>query len=580
MSMSISDIYSTVDQIIATERGSLNSRIKKNDARTEQLTDLSTLKGKVSTVRAKLLALQKNATFQTKKATSSDASIVTASCKTGATNALFNVKVTKLAEAARAQSTATLFGATKEGTSTTLTSAEVNTNLDQNLDANQNVISGNPNFGSGGNLTTGHFIINETTFLVTNNDTVNTLLTKINNSSAGVTAHYDEASDKVIIESDEVGDTETIELGEDTTGFFSKLKLAEEEGGVTQTGVNADLYRNISETALAGSITNGYLTINNCTVAVDPENDSLYDVITRVNSSSAGVSMFYDEDSDRVTLTADEEGVDLNLEDENSGFFKAIKLMAVGETKHTYEGTNGEVVVNGTTFTPEGNKLSINGTTLNFLTLGETSVKVETDTDKFVTAVQSLVDSYNDATSSVKTIIDKGDSNSSFVYRMQTEMRTMLQGSISNSGTYQYFAEIGLTFTRGITSGTMEFNQTAFLEALNAEPESVENLFSYDSDNDGLRDDGGIANTLAKSIYEYSKGTTGAFDERRQVIEDQKNSMAMRIADEEEYFEARRNLLIDSMLTQQAILQKLEAQYTNASSISTNFNLINGSLIS
>lgn len=572
MSMSISDIYSTVDQIIASERGTLDTRIKANDARTTQLTDLSTVKSKISTVRTNLLALQKNATFQTKKATTSDASIVTASCKTGATNALFNVNVSKLAEAARTQSTGTLFGATKEGTATTLSSAEVNTGVGQNLDANQNLISGNPNFEGGGNLTTGHFTINDETILVTKNDTVNTLLTKINNSSAGVTAHYDEDSDKIIIESDEVGDTETIKLGEDTSGFFSKLKLTEAAGAITQSGVNADVYRNISETALAGSIKYGYLTINNCTVAVDPENDSLYDVITRINSSSAGVSMFYDEASDKVTLTSNEEGKDLNLEEENSDFFKAIKLMPAGESKHTYTGTNAEVVVNGTTFTPKGNELTINGTTLNLLTTGKTSVKIETDTDKFTTAVKTLVDSYNDATASVKTIMDKGDANSSFIYRMQTELRQMLQGSISNSGTYQYLGEVGISFSRGITSGQMEFDQTTFLEALNAEPDSVANLFSYDSDNDGLRDDGGIANTLAKSIYEYSKGTTGAIDERKEVIQNLKNRMSDRISKEEEYFEKRRNMLIDTMLTQQATLQKLEAQYTNASSINTNTN--------
>ncbi len=580
MSMSVDEIYSTVDQIIATERVQLDSRIEANKARSTQVTDLSTVKSKISAVRTKLLALQKNSTFQSKKVTSSDSSIVTGACKTGATNALFNVKVNKLAEAARTQSASTLFGATKEGTSTTLSSAEVNTGVGQNLDANQNVITGNPNFEGGGNLTTGHFIINDANILVTSNDTVNTLLTKINNSSAGVTANYDEDSDKIIITSDEVGPSETIELGEDTSGFFSKLKLTEENGGVTQTGVDADVYRKISDTSLAGAISYGYLTINNCTVAVDPENDSLYDVITRINNSSAGVSIFYDEDSDKVTLTSNEEGVDLELEDENSGFFKAIGLMDAGNSKQIYEGTNAEVVINGTTFTPEGNKLTLNGTTLNFLTLGETSVRVETDTDKFVSAVQNLVDSYNEAKNSIKTVIDQGDKNSSFLYQMQTEFRTLLQGGISNSGTYKYLAEVGITFTRGITSGSMEFDQTAFKEALNAEPESVESLFAFDSDDNGLRNDGGIANTLAQSIYNYSKGTTGAIDERKEVISDAKYAMDLRIADQEEYFETRRMLLINTMLTQQETLQKLEQEYTNAGSISTNLSLINGSLIS
>ena len=580
MSMSVSEIYSTVDQIIASEREPLDARIEKNKARGTQISDLSTVKTKISTVRTKLLALQKNATFQSKKATSSDSTIVNASCQTGATNALFNVKVTKLAEAARTQSTATLFGGTKEGTSTTLTSAELNTNVGQNLDANQNVISGNPNFQDGGNLTTGHFIINDQTVLVTSNDTVNTLLTKINNTSAGVTAYYDETTDKIVIESDKVGDTETIELGEDTSGFFSKLKLTQENGGVTTSGADADLYRNISETALAGSISYGYLTINNCTVAVDPENDSLYDVITRINNSSAGVSMFYDEESDKITLTSNEEGVDLQLEDENSNFFEAIKMISAGQSKASYSGTKAEVTVNGTTFTPDGNELTINGTTLKFLTLGTTSVKIETDTDKFVSAVQSLVDAYNDASSSIKTIVDQGDSNSSFLYQMLTSFRTSLQGGIDNSGTYKYLSEVGITFTRGITSGSMEFNKSTFLEALDAEPDSVEKLFSYDSDNDGLRDDGGIANTLAKSIYNYSKGTLGVIDQRKEVIQDLKSTMDERIAEEEAYYETRKNLLIDTMLQQQATLQKLEAQYTNASSISTNLNLISGSLIS
>ena len=67
--------------------------------------------------------------------------------------------------------------------------------------------------------------------------------------------------------------------------------------------VHADL----DDTSLS-SVISGYFSINGYTFYVDPANDSLNDVLNRINSSDAGVSAFYNTVTDKVTITHNTEG--------------------------------------------------------------------------------------------------------------------------------------------------------------------------------------------------------------------------------------------------------------------------------
>ena len=57
----------------------------------------------------------------------------------------------------------------------------------------------------------------------------------------------------------------------------------------------------LDSSGISQSITAGNFSINGVSIAIDPATDSLNDIITAINTSSAGVTASYDAGSDKVT---------------------------------------------------------------------------------------------------------------------------------------------------------------------------------------------------------------------------------------------------------------------------------------
>jgi len=573
----IFELNETVSKIIQVERASLDLKIRRNKLREDEKNDYANVKSKISSFIDSLDVLQKESTFQTKKVSSTDTKVVNATTTTGAAEILFDITVTTLATAARATSTDTLFGADYKGTKTTLLGEDINTGSGQDLDPNANVISGSPNFESGGNLSTGSFKVNGETILVDSNDTINTILSKITSSSAGVLASYDASTDKITLENKNVGSTYSIEIDSDNTGFFEKTKLTEALRTSYTLGEDKHEYKALKDTALSSTVTSGYFTINDITFSVDPDSDTLSSIISRINASKAGVSIFYDEESNKVTMTSKVEGEDIVLKNDTSSFLDAINVLS-GSTQ-TYTGTAADVTINGSSFTPSGNELTIHGTTLKFNSTGTSSVSVEADNEKIVSSISSMMTSYNESISTINEVLNKGYSTSQFLYRLATNMRTKLTDSIDNPGTFSYLSEVGISFTRGIKSGMMQLDESKLNSYLDSDPDSVASLFSYDSDSDGLRDDLGITNSLESYLKEYTNGTTGFFDQRISNITSISEKVDLQIQKKEDYFAARYDLLLEEMLSLQHTLQVLQEQSSNAAAIRVDYSLISGSYV-
>jgi flagellar hook-associated protein 2 len=104
----------------------------------------------------------------------------------------------------------------------------------KSVKANELITSANSNFGI--SVVSGSFTINGTGLNIDSSDTLNSVIGKINNSSAGVTATYDSTSDKLILNSKITGAT-SISVGSasDTSNFLSaafiKNGVASEEIG-------------------------------------------------------------------------------------------------------------------------------------------------------------------------------------------------------------------------------------------------------------------------------------------------------------------------------------------------------------
>ena len=256
--------------------------------------------------------------------------------------------------------------------------------------------------------TNGYFTINDVKITIDDYSSlsVNDLLGKINGSGAGVTATYDASTDTFKIASNKTGYS-SISLGtwSDTSNILSKMGLAQGEGrrfvsGTTEGSI--DPTEKLTGAGLTGYPFSGTFTINGISIYVDTNNDSLYDVIEKVNSSGAGVTMSYDESSDKVTMRSDGiEDIKVGSPNDTSTLLSSLNLTSNNTVTKTIgtEGQRAILEVDGHTYVRESNEVDdiINGVTLtlNSVDAAPTTINVQIDTDKAVDAFATFVSHYN-----------------------------------------------------------------------------------------------------------------------------------------------------------------------------------------
>ena len=179
------------------------------------------------------------------------------------------------------------------------------------------------NLEAGYSVNDGSFEVNGIEIAVSANDSVNSVLDRITQSAAGVTASYDVGSEKIILTQKTAGADETISFANDTSGFLSAMKLdsALVTPGDTTSGVDSIL----SEVSGLNSIQSGTLTINDIEIAIDTVTDSFSDVIDRINTSDAGVTATLSEDNSRLSLVG-HNNYDFTVDSGDTNFFSAVDI--------------------------------------------------------------------------------------------------------------------------------------------------------------------------------------------------------------------------------------------------------------
>ena len=203
---------------------------------------------------------------------------------------------------------------------------DVSTSVDSEVDpdlAFDGTRNDNPNLEPGLPITAGSFTVNGELITVAADDTVNTVLDRINASDAGVTAVYDPSTELVSFERDDAGALD-ITLAGDSSGFLDSMKLtgATVEMG-SDTGEQGVIMEDVA--ALSGTAA-GSITINEVEIAIDPGTDSLNDVLDAINASEAGVTASFDEDSLRVTIASESSSGAVVLEDAGTNFLGQVEI--------------------------------------------------------------------------------------------------------------------------------------------------------------------------------------------------------------------------------------------------------------
>lgn len=146
------------------------------------------------------------------------------------------------------------------------------------------------------------------------------------------------------------------------------------------------------------TISNGTQTGN---VTIDTDNETVYDLVSKINALNIGIKASYDASVDRFSMTTTKTGKDqtIDITGADQTWFTNTFQLANNTT-----GTNANFTLNGSTYNDlnsniTSNTVSIAGVTYtlkNTMAAGvNATVSVSADIEKTVSAVKGLIDAYN-----------------------------------------------------------------------------------------------------------------------------------------------------------------------------------------
>ncbi len=179
-----------------------------------------------------------------------------------------------------------------------------------------------PGFDDGEAVGAGTFQINGVAISVLDNDSVNSILSKINASTAGVTASYDTGSEIVTLLQNTPGSAANVDISADTSGLIAALKL---DDGEFVAGTDSDLDIPLSAVSDFAGVTNGNVIVNGQSIAIDRSTDSVADIVGRINQSGSGAFAVLVPDQ-RLVVRNFNAKTSLSIDDNGTGFFAAFNI--------------------------------------------------------------------------------------------------------------------------------------------------------------------------------------------------------------------------------------------------------------
>lgn len=369
---------------------------------------------KLLTLRTKSLDLKLESTFTSKEAVSSDESVLTATASADAVNGVYDIKVNSLATRVAVNSTAAL------GSSGDATSIATQFGLDESA-----VVSFTLK-GSEGEVTlrsaAGDFSMDD-------------LIQGINDAEIGVTAWYDEGTDRVYMNSSTYGTDATLSVKQDGVegtgqGFLTDILKLDFDYTSLNYPTGAPVSRQIANseaiattnppasTTLASFYGSGetvpttvYFTLEGYLGSADyalGTTTTLSGLAAAINADTAttGLTAAYDEGTGSFTLTGAEDPAnpgsalvairgDYTSADQRLGFLgDKLKL-----SMDSVSGSGAEIEYNGTPLTMDSNEFTLND--INYSLINSSGgdivrVTVSADTDKAVEKITAFVEAYNE----------------------------------------------------------------------------------------------------------------------------------------------------------------------------------------
>lgn len=268
--------------------------------------------------------------------------------------------------------------------------------------------------------------------------------------------------------------------------------------------------------------------------------DSLNDVINRINNSEAGVVAFFDETTGKVSITAKNTGDNsTGSEIVLTGSFLTDTLQLHGDSDLAVaasvgrSGQNAELTINGLATSRPSNTFTINGFeyTLKAETTSDVTISSSTDVDSILEKIVKFVDLYNETIEKIngkltedryrdfKPLTDEQKEameekeielweekaksgmlrNDSILSSGLNQMRMDMYSRVDGVNTdYDQLSEIGITTSNNyLDRGKLIIDENKLKEAIQKDPNAIYQLFTADG---GTFEEKGIARRLRDSI--------------------------------------------------------------------------------
>jgi len=619
-----------IEQLMAIERQPITRMEAKQDVLTWKKNFWSEINTSMSALMTATNALLENTTILAKLATSSNENILTATATSNAAVGAYNItEIETLATATKVTSGGLYIG-------TTVVSTEA-------------VSSDSSRFGT--TIAGGTFTIRDVQFTLsdTNSDglidkiegptgtitnavgtglTLDEIITHLNSVSAdtGVTASL--ASDKLTLTNDVAHAGQEILIGSagDTSNFLSAAYLISSEQDVAGNGsktstvhmgharVSSALSSGNFGTAITGDVNgDGTFKINGVEINYNINEDTLAEVISRINNSEAGVTAAYDRTADKLILTSKETGAASILrEDVTGNFLDAAELLGSdsptvtngANAKFKIEGFNG-----GNWIYNSSNTISnlIDGVTFTLkdtlaVADGPVTLDVAHDATTAKDAIKNFVNKYNALMSLIntrlseekvmkpETTLEKQQGllrGNAVLISAKTKIANIIMNTVSRSkpgdappagennplsDALDQLSEIGVTIDSSDygKSGQLVINEDLLDEKLRDNPEGVAGIFLHDSDAGADYD--GVARKMYDLMNSYTDtridmvGNTsvklGVVSRQQDVLQNEIGYLDDRIDD----MEYRLGLKEESLIRQFSAMESMLAQMQSMSS--------------
>lgn len=562
------DTTAWVDELVKIKKANRYDKlVSKQETVTNKQKAVSTVQSQFTSLRTSLEKITDSSLggafdlFAKTKTNSSNSDIVTATSTSGALKGSYKINVKQLASATKALSDASALAVTGDTKLSTLSddvsklkegeSASFSIYVDgkkQTVDVtNEDTINSvleklNNIDGVNASLKNGKVSISgENSSKITlgsNSDTVN--ITKafslLKNSETGAYDSFETLS--IATSKDKIADI----LGEDAKGTF---KIGGQEFTIDDDTTFESLIKDINEKSSTSGVSAEFDGTNGQLVFKSTTNGSF-----NINIEK-GTSSF----TDKMGYTQTNADGSVALKDQELGSFAIFTLN--GETRMSSSNTISSDIsgIEGVTFNLKGVSTEENPTT---------TIGVEQDTDDLVSALKGWIEQYNKTLDMVdeQTAVGGTLDGESSLENLRRSIRSGASVKQSGAGDYSLLAQIGISTGEASTdlsklTDHLELDEKKLKEALEKDPEGVKALLV------GGKNNTGILTNMEDTVDESLK-STGYFTTRNNSLDRENTNLKSSATSEYTRVEAYQARLQAQFQAMETMISKMQSAYSSA----------------